>query len=213
MLPALKKNISSMEIPKQHINSAAKTSIYALNHYAMAISGRLCSVDGEVNLTEKKSFLQLFPYFKHDQLGMFKDCANDNNSVYLSCKRFCKFSNNDPKIAGKLYGRLFKLATSDSTLNVYEISFLEKIISMLGLPNILLDKALEYYFLDDLKHPGGLFASKKKVKNFYRSQISKLHPDSFHGAGALTERTRKVIMSLANERVKILNENYRKSFS
>lgn len=163
MLPAIRKNISSFVIPQNHLESAAEANQYALNHYALAIAGRLCGIDGELNLNEKRMFLQLFPYFGTEHLSLLRDVANDNGSVYINCKRFNKFTNDNKTISAKLYARLFKLACSDNNLNVMEISFLEKIGDMLGLSKVFLEKALEYHFFE-------WYQRTKKVQRLYRRQ-------------------------------------------
>ncbi len=212
MLPAIRKNISSFIIPQNQVESAAEANQYALNHYALAIAGRLCGVDGDLNLNEKRMFLQLFPYFGTEHLSMLRDVANDNGSVYINCKRFNKFTNDNKTISAKLYARLFKLACSDDTLNVMEISFLEKIGDMLGLSKVFLEKALEYYFLNGVKEPKR-FNAYIDARNYYIKEIMKFHPDHFVGDNILSLRIKRKIIELANERMKILNENYRKSLS
>ena len=210
MIPAIRKNISSFVIPQVHLGSATEINQYALNHYALAIAGRLCAVDGNLNLNEKKTFLELFPYFGTEHLSMLRDTANDNGSVYINCKRFNKFANDNKTVSARLYARLFKLACSDDTLNVMEISFLEKIAEMLGLSRIFLEKALEHYFLsglDEVKR----FSAYIDARNYYRKEISKFHPDLYVGDSVLSQPIKNKVLQLANERIKILNENYRKS--
>jgi hypothetical protein len=213
MLPQIRKNISSVTIPERHFQSAIQANGFALNHYALAISGKLCGVDGELNLTEKKSFLTLFPYFGLEHIPLLKETANDNSSVYLLCRRFCKFTNENINLSAKLFGRLFKLAGSDNVVNVYEISFMEKTASMLGLSRNFLEKALEYYFLGSIKKYQGNFAKKDEIKIFYREQIIKLHPDIYSHNDVLSYKIRAKIIELATERLKILNENYRSSLA
>lgn len=213
MLPAIRKNISAIEIPQKHYTSAVEVNSYAINSYALGISGKLCGIDGELNLSEKRAFLTLFPYFGLEHIPILKETANDDSSVYLMCRRFCKFTNENSSISAKLFGRLFKLAGSDNTVNVYEISFLEKTCGMLGLSKDFLDKALEYYFLSSVKRFEGNFAKREDIKSFYRNQIIKLHPDFYTADTLLSYRTKSKLISLANERLKLLNEYYRKSLS
>ncbi len=212
MLPAIRKNISALVIPQQHLHSAAEANQLALNHYALAIAGRLCSVDGELNMSEKRTFLQLFPYFGSEHLGMLRDTANDNSSVYLNCKRFSKFTNGSAIVAARLYARLFKLACSDNGLNVMEISYLEKVGEMLGLSKLLLEKALEHHFLSAVDKPVK-FDAYIDARSYYRNEMLRLHPDMFTDSSVLSPRIRARLMQLANERMRILNENYRKSLS
>jgi hypothetical protein len=212
MLPAIRKNISSFEIPHQHLESASEANSYALNHYALAIAGRLCGIDGDLNLNEKKTFLHLFPYFGTEHLGLLKETAHDDSSVYINCKRFTKFANDNVRTSARLYARLFKLACSDDGLNVAEISYLEKVAGMLGLSKTLLEKALEYYFLEDIREIRK-FDSYIDARKYYMNQIVRLHPDSFYSDNILSIRIKSKIIELANERTKILNENYRKSLS
>jgi len=210
MLPAIKRNISALTIPQNHIDSAAEVNQLALNHYALAISAKICSADEKINLAEKRAFLGLFPYFGQQHLSLLSESADDDSSVYISCKRFTKFANNDVNISARLYAKLFKLATSDATLNIIEISYLEKIVGMLGLSKVLLEKALEYYFLIDVVEIKK-FVAYIDAKNYYRKEIFKLHPDHFIGDNILSLRIKNKVIELATERVKILNENYRKS--
>ena len=212
MLPAIRKNISSITIPEKHWESAVEANSFALNHYALAIAGRLCGCDGDLNIHEKKTFLGLFPYFGQEHLALLKETAHDTNSVYINCKRFTKFANDNVNVSARLYAKLFKLATSDEGLNVAEISYLEKIASMLGLSKVLLEKALEYYFLNDVREIKR-FDSYIDAKRYYRSQIIHFHPDLFLNDDILSKRIKNKIIELANERMKILNENYRKSLS
>ncbi|HCR85321.1 MAG TPA: hypothetical protein DIV86_01455 [Alphaproteobacteria bacterium] len=213
MLPAIRKNISAIEIPQRHYNSAVEANSYAINSYALGISGKLCGVDGELNLSEKRAFLGLFPYFGLEHIPILRETANDDSSVYLMCRRFCKFTNENSTISAKLFGRLFKLAGSDNTVNVYEISFLEKTCGMLGLSKTFLEKALEYYFLASVKKFEGNFAKREDIKTFYRNQIIKLHPDIYAGDSLLSYRVKSKIISLANERLKLLNAHYKTSLT
>jgi hypothetical protein len=212
MLPAIRKNISSMTVPEKHWESAVEANQYALNHYALAIAGRLCGCDGDLNLQEKKTFLGLFPFFGQQHLYLLKETAHDEGSVYINCKRFTKFANDNVTTSARLYAKLFKLATSDEGLNVSEISYLEKVAGMLGLSKLLLEKALEYYFLSDVKQVKK-FDSYIDAKKYYRNQIVHFHPDLFSDDGILSQRIKNKIIELANERMKLLNENYRKSLS
>ncbi len=212
MLPSIRRNISSMTIPAHHWDSAVEANHFALNHYALAIAARLCGCDGDLNLKEKKTFLGLFPYFGTEHLGLLKETAHDQDSVYINCKRFTKFSNDNIEASARLYAKLFKLATSDEGLNVAEISYLEKIAGMLGLSKVLLEKALEYYFLSDVREVKR-FESYIDAKRYYKNQIIRFHPDLFFSDDVLSKRIKNKIVELANERMKILNENYRKSLS
>ena len=213
MLPAVRRNISEIEIPQKHFNNVREINSYALNHYALGISGKLCGIDGAVNLGEKRAFLTLFPYFRADHIPLLKQTANNNDSVYLMCRRFCKFTNDNSVISAKLFARLFKLAGADNIVNIYEIAFMEKICAMLGLKKTFLEKALEYYFLGSIRKYEWRFAKKEEVKNFYREQIIKLHPDIYSKDGVLSYKTKAKIIELATERLKILNEYYRSSLS
>ncbi len=211
MLPSLHKNISEFYIPQHHINSAIEANSFALNHYALAISGKLCSIDEEINLAEKWAFLALFPYFGSNGIELLHSFNDNSISTYHACKRFLKFSANDKNISAKLYARLFKLAGCDDVLNTLEISFLEKISPMLGLNLNYLEKALEFYFLKNLEFKPAL--PKHEVRRFYIGQIAKLHPDNFLHNDNLSKRIKSTIVTLANERAKILNENYKNSIS
>jgi len=212
MLPAIRKNVSAVIIPQKHLESAIEANQFALNHYALAISGRLCGCDGDLNLYEKTTFLTLFPYFSQQHLGLLKESATDSDSVYINCKRFNKFSNDNLTITARFFARLFNLAIADDSLNVMEISFLEKVSSMLGLSKEFLEKALEYHFIDSIKFEKK-FVNNDGVKNYYRRQITKLHPDLFSENNVLSNRIKNKIVWLATERMKILNENYSKSLS
>jgi hypothetical protein len=213
MLPSIKKNISSVAIPDHFRRSAIEMNQRAVNSYALAISGKLCNIDGEINLTEKRAFLALFPFFEQQHLSLLKETGENDDSVYLHCKRFCKFTNGDRKTSARLFARLFKLAIIDDAINIPEMSFLEKISPMIGLTPDIFEKALEIYFLEDIKMPKAIFHSEEKVKSFYKNQIRKLHPDIFQETSFLSKRIKKKINYLANERVKLLNENYRKHIS
>lgn len=212
MLPALRKNISEFHVPQIHMNSAIEANALAVNHYALALSSKLCNVDGDLNLSEKRAFVSLFPYFGSEGISLLNNTADESISVYHACRRVNKFANGDKSIIGRLYARLFKLAGSDDTLNVYEISFLEKLAPMLGLHLGFLEKALEYYFLNNLKHEKK-FTPRDELRKFYLTQISKLHPDLFMGDDILSKRIKSTIITLANERTKMLNENYKNSLS
>jgi len=207
MMPAIQKNISSFLIPDNQMEAAFEANQYALNHYALAIAGSLCGIDGDLNINEQKMFLKLFPYFGAEHLSMLQDVANDNGSVYINCKRFNKFANNNKTVSARLYARLFKLACSDDTLNIMEISFLEKVADMLGLSNVFLEKALEFYFLNDAKEVKK-FDAYMDARNYYRKEMMRFHPDMYMGDDILSKRIKNKILSLANERMKILNENY-----
>jgi uncharacterized tellurite resistance protein B-like protein len=193
MLPAIRKNISSFEIPEKHLESAVEANQFALNHYALAIAGRLCGVDGDLNLEEKKTFLQLFPYFGTEHLSLLKETAHDESSVYINCKRFTKFANDNINVSATLYGRLFNLACSDNGLNVMEISYLEKIAGMLGLSKIMLEKALEFYFLEDVNEVKK-FDSYIDARKYYKGQMIKFHPDMFAGDTILSTRIKNKII-------------------
>jgi uncharacterized tellurite resistance protein B-like protein len=210
MLPAIRKTVSAIEIPQSQIKNASEANQFALNHYALAIAAKLCGCDGEVNAIEKRSFLSLFPFFGQQHLSLLKETSIDNSSVYINCKRFNKFANDNITITAKLYAKLFKLACTDDKLNTIEISYLEKLASMLGLSKILLEKALEYYFLKDVLEIRK-FNDKAEAKNYYRAEIFKLHPDYFLGDNILSSKIKLKIIDLATERARILNENYRKS--
>lgn len=212
MLPAIRKNISAITIPQNQLDSAIEANQYALNHYALAIAGRLCSIDGDLNINEKKSFLGLFPYFGQEHLSLLKETANDEASVYINCKRFNKFANDNTKISAQLYAKLFKLSYADGNLNLMEISYLEKIAVMLGLSKTLLEKGLEYYFLKDLDKEKK-FTAYIDAKNYYRREILKLHPDHFYGTEIVSSRIKNKLIDIANQRVKILNEHYRNSLA
>ncbi len=211
MLPALRKNISSLSIPEHHLDAALEANQYALNHYALAIAGRLCGIDGDLNINEKRTFLHLFPYFGQEHLSLLKETSDDDASVYLNCKRFTKFANDNLTVSARLYARLFKLACSDDALNVMEISYLEKIAGMLGLSKTLLEKALEHHFLNGIEIKK--FDAYIDAKQYYRKEIMKFHPDLYVSDNILSGRIKKKIILLANERMKILNEHYRKSLS
>lgn len=211
MLPAVRKNIAEIEIPNKHLNNARETNLFALNHYALGISGKLCGVDGDVNLGEKRAFLTLFPYFGGEHLPLLKQSAVNGDSVYLMCRRFCKFTNENTIVSAKLFARLFKLAGADNIVNIYEIAFMEKTATMLGLRPTFLDKALEYYFLGSIKKFVGNFAKKENIKQFYRKQVIKLHPDIYSQDDVVSRKTKAKIIELATERLKILNEYYRSS--
>ncbi|MDX1949401.1 MAG: TerB family tellurite resistance protein [Rickettsiales bacterium] len=211
MLPSLNKNISEFYIPQHHINSAIEANSLALNHYALAISGKLCSVDEDINLAEKRAFLALFPYFGGNGIELLNSLQNNGISIYHACKRFRKFSSDDKNITARLFARLFKLAGSDEVLNTLEISFMEKISPMLGLNLNFLEKALEFYFLKNLEHNSK--TPKHEVRKFYIGQIAKLHPDNFLHSDNLSKRIKSTIITLANERTKLLNENYKNSIA
>ena len=213
MLPALRKNVSSLVIPQYQAKTAIETNRLALNHYALAIGAKLCAIDGDINLIEKRAFLALFPYFSQQHLSIFKSCATDESSVYIHCKRFSKFSNGNKKAAARLFARLFKLATIDEPINALEISFLEKIAPMLGLRSTILEKALEIYFNQEIKLPNRFLLGKTKMKEFYRDQVVKLHPDMFESADFISGKLKTKIISLANERTKRINENYQNHIS
>lgn len=211
MLPTVRKNVSEFHIPQHQMSSAAEANSLALNHYALALSSKLCGIDSDVNLGEKRAFVALFPYFGSNGISLLRDFTENPISIYHACKRFCKFSNDDKTVSARLFARLFKLAGCDDTLNVYEISFLEKISPMLGLNLSFLEKALEYYFLNNLKHQS--ITPKNELRRFYVTQISKLHPDNFVGDDILSKKIKSTIITLANERTKLLNENYKNSIS
>ena len=132
--------------------------------------------------------------------------------MYNSARRFCKFTNDSMADSGRLFAKLFKLAISDGALNVAEISFLEKMMPMIGLKKFILHKGLEYYFMEEIKMPKKLM-HEKDVKSFFKEQISKLHPDVFYGVDYLSKSTRRKLGELANERMKMLNESYRKALN
>ncbi len=212
MLPALRKNISEFQVPQIHEASAIEANAFAINHYALALSSKICDIDGDINLSEKRAFISLFPYFGQDGIALLKNTVDEGISTYHACRRFSKFANEDKSTTARLYARLFKLAGCDDTMNVYEISFLEKLAPMLGLHLGFLEKALEYYFLNNLKHQQK-FTPRDELRKFYLTQISRLHPDNFAGDDILSKRIKSTIISLANERTKLLNENYKNSVS
>lgn len=210
MIPAVRKNISSFVIPEKYETEAFETKNFVVNHYALVLASKLCSIDGDINLAEKRAFLSLFPFFNQAHLGLLSDSISEDMSIYNSSRRFCKFTSDNKKDSARLFAKLFKLAISDGTLNGAEIAFFEKVAPMLGLEKFIFHKALEFYFTEEIKMPKNLFF-EKDVKSFFKSQISMLHPDVFCSADYLSRSTRNKLNELANERMKMLNESYRKA--
>lgn len=210
MIPAVRKSISSFVIPEKYEREAFETQNFVVNHYALVLASKLCSIDGDLNLTERRAFLSLFPYFNQSHLGLFNDCCDDESSIYNSSRKFCKFTNDNVADSARLFAKLFKLAISDGALNTAEISFFEKFMPMIGLNKFIFHKALEFYFMTEIKMPKKLMP-EKDIKTFFKNQISDLHPDIFYGASYLSKSTRAKLTELANERMKMLNENYRKT--
>jgi len=177
MIPAVRQSISSFVIPGHFEKEAFETKSFAANHYALSIAAKLCTIDGDLNLLERKAFLKLFPFFNEGHLGLLKECVDEDISIYNSARRFCKFTNDNMADSARLFAKLFKLAISDDALNASEVYYLEKIMPMLGLEKFILHKALEFYFLEEIKMPKSFFSDKADVKEYFRSQVSKLHPD------------------------------------
>lgn len=212
MIPAVRKSISSFIIPERYEREAFEAQNFAVNHYALALAGKLCGIDGDLNLAERRAFLSLFPYFNQSHLSLLSDSIDEDMSVYNSARRFCKFTNNNMNDSARLFAKLFKLAISDGTLNLSEILFFEKIMPMLGLQKFFFHKALEYYFHEEIKLPRHILL-EKDIKTFYKQQISNLHPDVFYSADFLSKSTRRKLSELSNERMKALNESYRKALN
>lgn len=210
MIPAVRKSISSFIIPERFEREAFETQNFAVNHYALAMAGKLCGIDGDLNLAERRAFLALFPYFNQSHLNLLMESIDEEMSVYNSARRFCKFTNNNMSDAARLFAKLFKLAISDGTLNLSEILFFEKVMPMIGLQKFFFHKALEFYFHEDIKLPKNILL-QKDIKTFYKKQIANLHPDVFYSADFLSRSTRTKLAELANERMKMLNENYKKA--
>lgn len=210
MIPAVRKNISSLVVPEKFEEQAFETQNFVVNHYALVMASKLCSVDDDLNIYEKRAFLSLFPFFNQSHLGLLSETLNEDISIYNSARRFCKFTNDSKADSARLFAKLFKLAISDRALNVAEISFFEKVLPMLGLDKFFFHKALEFYFQEEIKLPKKLL-NRQDVKAFFRNQISQLHPDIFYGADYLSKSTRNKLSELANDRMKMLNENYQKA--
>lgn len=186
MIPAVRKDISSFVIPEKYEREAFETQNFAVNHYALALAAKLCGIDDDINLSERRAFLYLFPYFNQSHLNLLSDCVDDSDiSIYNSARRFCKFTSDNKADAARMFAKLFKLAISDGALNVSEISFFEKVMPMIGLDKFFFHKALEFYFTAEIKMPKRLM-NEKDVKSFFRNQISDLHPDVFYGADYLS---------------------------
>ena len=79
MIPAVRKNISSFIIPEKYEREAFETQNLAVNHYALTIAGKLCEIDGELNLKERRAFLNLFPYFNQSHLGLLSESVRDGH--------------------------------------------------------------------------------------------------------------------------------------
>lgn len=211
MLPTISKYISAIEIPQRNVDHAYEVNKYALNHYAMQIAGRLCAIDGNINLTEKNGFLTLFPFFNANHLGNFVEAGGADNSVYNSSLRFIKFCNNDNKIKARLMARLFKLAICDEGINLSELSFFEKLSPMLKFnDSSLLEKMLEMYFEMDIELPKKLYHNKRDIKLFYRKQLMELHPDRFASArDVLSYKLADKINQLSKNRTQSINTRYK----
>ncbi len=210
MLPEVRKSISSLVIPERFEEEAFDTQNLAVNHYALSIAAKLCSIDGDLNLQERRAFLSLFPYFDQSHLGLLTECVDEDISVYNSARRFCKFTNDSMADSARLFAKLFKLAISDDVLNPAEVSYLEKIMPMIGLKKSILHKGLEYYFTAEVKLPKNIL-NNKDAKMYLRNQITKFHPDVFYSADYLSKSTKNKLCDLANEKMKMLNENYSKA--
>jgi hypothetical protein len=179
----------------------------ALNYLFVNIAYIAASCDGKINSIEVEAIKKEFPFFNNGSTTL-ENLNTNPEYLYFCCQRILKFCNNNTQIINSLFVKIFKILAADGTINPSEISLLEKIVSYLKLPGTLIYKTFEIYFTP-------LSSDKIKLikKAELKKQIASLHPDKFYSLNLKNENLKITILNLANNRLKILNEYYKKKLA